>query len=67
MEPLIWSKLWLQITLVDLINFWDDNDAITRRITHVDVQSPMFIQNNLTINISVNQLDKKITKIKEKI
>lgn len=39
----------------DLINLWDNNDAISRRITHVDVQSPMFVQNNVTINISINK------------
>jgi hypothetical protein len=37
-----------------LLSIFDQDKAIKRRIRHVEISKPMFTQNNIYINVSVN-------------
>lgn len=42
----------------DLLSFWDNDDAITRRIRHVHLEQPLFNQINHINNLTINFINK---------
>jgi hypothetical protein len=53
---------------MDLINKWCEDEAITRRLTHVEVTTPMFVQqNNFYINLNIQESEKKYFLMKSEI
>lgn len=40
---------------MDLLDKYNTDEAIERRLTHVNVDQPMFQQNNFFINLEIKQ------------